>query len=47
MGCNNQKSCLTPFASIYEIPVTDIDGKPVSLEEYKGKVLIIINVASK
>lgn len=27
--------------------VNDIDGKPVDLETYKGKVLIVLNVASK
>jgi glutathione peroxidase len=33
--------------SIYDIPLKDIDGKPVSLNAYKGKVLLIVNVASK
>jgi glutathione peroxidase len=33
--------------SIYDIKVTDIDGKQVSLNDYKGKVLLIVNVASK
>lgn len=47
MGGSNRKSCETPYGSIYEIPVTDIDGNQVSLEQYRGKVLLIINVASK
>lgn len=34
-------------ASIYDITVKDIDGKNVSLSDYKGKVLLIVNVASK
>ncbi|MGA2029123.1 MAG: glutathione peroxidase [Verrucomicrobiota bacterium] len=34
-------------ASIYDIAVKDIDGKSVSLGDYKGKVLLIVNVASK
>ena len=34
-------------ASIYDISVKDIDGKNVSLGDYKGKVLLIVNVASK
>lgn len=29
------------------IPVTTIDGRETTLEEYKGKVLLIVNVASK
>jgi glutathione peroxidase len=33
--------------SIYDVPVKDIDGKPTSLKTYEGKVLLIVNVASK
>ncbi len=33
--------------SFYEFPVTDIDGNEMSLEKYKGKVILIVNVASK
>lgn len=33
--------------SIYDLSVKDIDGKDVSLSAYKGKVLLIVNVASK
>jgi glutathione peroxidase len=33
--------------SLYEIPVKDIDGKNTSLNAYKGKVMLIVNVASK
>jgi len=32
---------------IYEIPVKKIDGSDASLGEYKGKVLLVVNVASK
>ncbi|MFV1884088.1 MAG: glutathione peroxidase [Balneola sp.] len=32
---------------IYDFPVIDIDGNELSLEQYKGKVLLIVNVASK
>jgi glutathione peroxidase len=32
--------------SIYDIPVKDIDGKDTTLAAYKGKVLLIVNVAS-
>ena len=36
------------FASpLYDIPLKDIDGKATSLGAYKGKVLLIVNVASK
>ena len=33
--------------SIHEFTVQDIDGKDVSLADYKGKILLIVNVASK
>ncbi len=33
--------------SINDISVTDIDGKEVKLSDYTGKVLLIVNVASK
>jgi glutathione peroxidase len=33
--------------SLYDIPLTDIDGNSTSLKPYQGKVLLIVNVASK
>lgn len=33
--------------NIYDFTVRDIEGKEVSLADYKGKVLLIVNVASK
>jgi glutathione peroxidase len=35
------------MARIYDIPVKRIDGKDASLGEYKGKVVLVVNVASK
>ena len=34
-------------ASLYDISLKDIDGKATSLGAYKGKVLLVVNVASK
>lgn len=34
-------------ASIYDIPVTALDGTEQTLAPYRGKVLLIVNVASK
>ncbi len=33
--------------SVHDFTMKDIDGKDVSLKEYKGKVTLIVNVASK
>lgn len=33
--------------SIYGVPLKDIDGKSTSLKTYEGKVMLIVNVASK
>jgi len=33
--------------SIYDIPLQDIDGHDTSLSPYKGKVMLIVNVASR
>jgi glutathione peroxidase len=33
--------------SLYDVPLKDIDGKDTSLKAYQGKVLLIVNVASK
>lgn len=33
--------------TILNTPVTTIDGESTTLESYKGKVLLIVNVASK
>ena len=33
--------------SLYEIPLTTLDGKPASLADHKGEVLLAVNVASK
>jgi len=33
--------------SLYDIPLKDIDGKAATLKPYQGKVLLLVNVASK
>lgn len=33
--------------SIYDFTAVDIDGNEVSLDKYKGHVVLIVNVASK
>ena len=57
-NCNNQNNKTAQVATepepvveqtsgIYDITVKDIDGSDVSVANYKGKVLLIVNVASK
>ncbi len=33
-------------SSLYDFTMNDIDGKPVNLSQYKGKVLLVVNTAS-
>ena len=33
--------------SLYDIPLREIDGSPASLADYRGSVLLVVNVASK
>ena len=40
-------SMATPTAGIYSYTLKSIDGQPVSLKTYRGKVLLVVNVASK
>jgi len=35
------------MSTLYDIPVNRIDGAATSLADYRGKVLLIVNVASK
>ena len=42
-ACMAQEANMT----IYDFQMDDIDGRPVSLSLYKGKVMLLVNVASK
>ncbi len=35
------------MSDIHELPLKRLDGAPTSLEAYRGKVLLVVNVASK
>ncbi len=41
------KSIETKRQSIYDIAINAIDGKPISLLEFKGKKILFVNVASE
>ena len=38
---------ISAASNVHEFTLNNIDGKPVPLAEYKGKVVLIVNVASK
>jgi glutathione peroxidase len=46
LGCQNPAMSSTAD-SIYAFKVKDIDGHEVPLSKYKGKVLLVVNTASK
>ncbi|MFM7888652.1 MAG: glutathione peroxidase [Pseudanabaena sp.] len=35
------------MSTLYDFKITNIDGQPVDLAKYKGKVTLVVNVASK
>jgi len=41
------QALVSAASSIYELPLKDIEGKDMTLADYKGKTLLIVNVASK
>ena len=45
-GCVAQKKEV-PMSGIYGIEMETITGEPIKLSEYRGKVLLIVNTASK
>jgi glutathione peroxidase len=46
-GLSNMVHAQDMKASIYDFKVTTIDGQKIDLAKYKGKVLLIVNVASE
>ena len=44
---SNTNIALTPPKNFYEIKINDINKHPIKLEDYKNKVVLIVNVASK
>lgn len=42
-----EPATMTPMNTIYSFTVQQIDGRPVKLEHYRNKVLLIVNTASQ
>ncbi|MGO9096808.1 MAG: glutathione peroxidase [Bryobacteraceae bacterium] len=38
---------LPPASTVHEFKLNSIDGQPISLAQFKGKVVLIVNVASR
>jgi glutathione peroxidase len=47
MLCLAGSAMAAPPKSVYDFTMKSIDGQPVSLSSYHGKVLLLVNVASK
>ena len=47
MGVLLMTGSLFAASSVHEFTLNNIDGQPAPLSQYKGKVLLIVNVASK
>ncbi len=39
--------CLLQSQVIFDFKVNDIDGKPINLQQFKGKKILVVNTASK
>jgi len=44
---NKTQAQNTASTSIYDIEINSLDGKAIDLSDYKGKMLLIVNVASE
>ena len=47
LACALFASSLFAASSVHEFTMQSIDGKPAPLSAYKGKVMLVVNVASK
>lgn len=47
LSCVTEEKGTPPMASLYTIPIQTITGEETTLEQYRGKVLLIVNTASK
>ena len=43
----SKEEAMAPVTGVYQFSMPDINGKEVSLSDYQGKVILIVNTASK
>lgn len=44
---DTSKKIVDPIIPIYDISINSIDGNPINLSDYKGKMILFVNVASQ
>lgn len=44
---NKAKAQNTPTASLYDIEINSLEGNPINLSDFKGKMILFVNVASE
>jgi len=44
---NKSKAQNAPTASIYDIEINSLEANPINLSDFKGKMILIVNVASE
>lgn len=44
---SSKSSAPAAVNSVYDVTATSLEGKPVALADYKGKVMLVVNTASK
>lgn len=44
---NISKQPTTPSSELYDITLVDLQGEPIRLSDYKGKYILLVNVASE
>ncbi|HSI71890.1 MAG TPA: glutathione peroxidase [Fimbriimonas sp.] len=47
LGCQTATVATPQAKSLYDFTMKDIDGKEIHLSKFKGKVVMVVNVASK
>jgi glutathione peroxidase len=47
LALTSMNTSADPVNSLYDLTVNSLDGKPVDLSQYKGHVVLVVNVASK
>jgi glutathione peroxidase len=47
LGLKDPAAYANPQTSFFELKAENLDNKPISFSDYKGKVILVVNVASR